>query len=235
MTLLVISGTWLLSSCIKEGEPQPQLVGGSTFINAFTEANAVYCYIDRSTVPALNPLPYRNYGPITPVYAYPGEDRRLEIYSTYNEDPLVDTAITIRDSVYYSTFVFGTHDNPQHFITIDRVPENTDDPAAIAAVRFFNLANTDKKVTLRIGDLELDESFENRPTETAQTGKDNENFIPVPTGSYTVSVIDENGETLVTRETEIDLSAGKYVSIFLTGDEVGQTSFYIGRLQQWVN
>ena len=227
LIIALATGILLLGSCLKSGEPQPQLVGGTTFINAFTNANAVYCYIDRNTVPVLNPLPYRTYGPNPPVYAYPGEGRRLEMYSTYDDNRLVDTSVTIQDSVFYSSFIYGTHDEPRHFITEDHIPEDIDDPAAVAAVRFFNLANTDRKVTLHIGDLEPEAAFRDRATETPQTGKNNEGFTTVPTGSYTVSIVDENSETIATREGQINLSPGSYVSIFLTGDEDGPAPFYV--------
>lgn len=231
----LVAGTLLLGSCLKDSDPQPRQVGGTTFINAFIDADAVYCYIDRNTIPVLNPLPYRSFGPNPPVYAYPGEDRRLEIYSTYDDNRLVDTAITVRDSVYYSAFVYGTHDDPRHFITEDRVPEDVDDPAAIAAVRFYNLANTDRRVTLHIGDLTPVTAFTNRTIETPQSGKEGETFVPVTTGNYTVSVVDEDGETIAVREETLDLSAGSYVSIFLTGDERDPETFYVGRVRHWVN
>src|SRR5690606_31711875 len=118
-------------------------------------------FVDRNTISGLNPLPYRSYGPTLPVYVYPGEDRRLEIYSSYEDNRLVDTALTIQDSVYYSSIVYGTHDDPRHFITEDRIPEGVDDPSAIAAVRFYNLANTERRVTLRIGDIEPAATFRN--------------------------------------------------------------------------
>lgn len=235
LIIALAASTMLLGSCLKDSDPQPQLVGGTTFVNAFIEANAVYCYIDRNTIPALNPLPYRSFGPNPPEYAYPGEGRRVEIYSTYDDNRLVDTAITVQDSVFYSSIIYGTHDNPRHFITEDRIPAGTDDPAAIAAVRFFNLANTDRRMTLHIGDLEPVAAFRNRPTETPQTGKEGEDFIPVATGTYAVSVVDEDGETVAVREEEIDLSAGSYVSIFLTGDDRDPETFYVGRVHQWVN
>lgn len=224
----------LLGSCLR-GDPQPQLVGGTTFVNAFVEAQAVYCYIDRNAAIGPEPLQYRSFGPNPPVYAYPGESRRLEIYSTYDDNRLVDTAITIQDSVYYSSIVYGTHDDPRHFITEDRIPEGADDPAAIAGVRFYNLANTDRRMTLHIGDMEPIAAFSDRPTETPQTGKEGEGFIPVTTGTYTISVVDEDGETVATREGTLDLAPGSYTSIFLTGDERDPTTFYVGRVWHWVN
>src|SRR5690606_502755 len=169
-----------------------------------------------------------------PLYAYPGE-HRFEVYSTYEENRLVDTTVAIKDSVYYSSIVFGTHDNPRHFITEDRIPQGVDNPAAIAAVRFYNLANTDRRMTLQIGDLEPIATFINRPTETSDSGKDGEEFIQVPTGTYTLRVVDEDGEVVATRSEKLDLSAGSYVSIFLTGDEREPTTFYVGRVRQSVN
>ena len=230
-----VASVALLGSCLRGGDPQPELVGGTTFVNTFIEAEAVFYFVDRNTISGLNPLPYRSYGPTLPVYVYPGEDRRLEIYSSYEDNRLVDTALTIQDSVYYSSIVYGTHDDPRHFITEDRIPEGVDDPSAIAAVRFYNLANTERRVTLRIGDIEPAATFRNRPLETPQTGKAGEDFIPVATGNYTVSVVDEDGETVATRQGTVALPAGSYTSIFLTGDERDARTFYVGVVRQWVN
>ena len=235
LIVALVASVALFGSCLRGGDPQPQRIGGTTFVNAFIEATGVYCSIDRSTTPSLIPLQYRSYGPNPPAYALPGEERRLEIYSADEDNRLVDTAITVQDSVYYSSVIFGTHDAPRHFITEDRIPEGVEDPAAIAAVRFYNLANTDRRVTLHIGDLEPVAPFTNRPTETPQSGKDGEGFIPVATGTYTVAVVDEAGETVAVRDNAIDLSAGSYVSIFLTGDERDPETFYVGRVRHWVN
>ncbi|MEC3880859.1 hypothetical protein [Parapedobacter sp. 10938] len=231
----LVASVVLLGGCLRDNDPQPQRIGGTTFVNAFIEADAVYCYIDRNTVPVLSPLGYRSYGPSLPWYVLPGENRRVEIYSMYEDNRLVDTTINVQDSVYYSSIVYGTHDAPRHFITEDRIPEGEDDPAAIAAVRFYNLANTDRRMTLHIGDIEPAAAFSNRPTETTQTGKNGEAFIPVTTGTYTVSVVDEDGEIVATREGTLDLSPGRYVSIFLTGDERDPATFYVGRVWHWVN
>src|SRR3546814_9597189 len=86
-----------------------------------------------------------------------------------------------------------------------------------------------------IGDLEPVTAFSNRPTETSQTGKDDEAFIQVTPGTYTVSVVDEDGEIVDTRDETVDLSPGSYLSIFLTGDERDPTTFYVGRVRHWVN
>jgi len=230
-----VASVVLLGSCLKGGDPQPERVGGITFVNTFIEAEAAFYYVDRNTVNGLDPLYYRTYGPQwLPLY-YPGANRRLEIYSTYEDNRLVDTVFAVQDSVYYSSIIYGTHDDPRHFITEDRIPEGVDDPAAIAAVRFYNLANTDRRVTLRIGDTEPVAAFSDRPIETPQTGKEGEHFTPVATGTYTVRVVDEAGETVATREGVVDLVAGSYISIFLTGDERNSDTFYVGVVRHWVN
>ena len=234
LIVALLASVALLGSCLKGSDPQPQRVGGTTFVNTFIEAREVYYFIDRNTIQGLNPVQYRTYGPTWPVY-YPGEDRRLEIYSSYEDARLVDTAVTIQDSVYYSSIVYGTHDDPRHFITEDRIPEGVDNPEAIAAVRFYNLANTERSVTLHIGDIEPVAAFRDRPIETPQTGKEGAGFIPVNTGTYTVRVVDESGETVATRQGTVDLSAGNYISIFLTGDERDPETFYVGVVRQWVN
>lgn len=235
LIVALVASVALLGSCLKGSDPQPQLVGGTTFINTFIEANGAYYLIDRNTIAGLDPLRYRSFGPRIPIYIYPGNNRRLEIYSTYEENRLVDTALTVQDSVYYSSIVYGTHDDPRHFITEDRIPEGVEDPEAIAAVRFYNLANTERRVTLHIGDIEPVAAFQNRLLETPQTGKESEDFVPTTIGTYMVSVVDEDGEIVATRQGTVDLAAGSYTSIFLTGDERDSTTFYVGVVQQWVN
>ena len=236
MSLMValVAGVALLGGCLRDGDTQPEYVGGMTFVNTFIEASPVYYYIDHRNVQGLNPIDYRTYGPRWPLYMA-GADRRLEIYSTYENNRLVDTTFTVQDSVFYSSIVYGTHDDPRHFVTEDRIPEGEDNPEEIAAVRFYNLANTSHRVTLKMGDMEPLPAFTNRPLETPETGKEGEAFIPVATGSYTVSVVDETGETVATRQGTLELPAGRYVSVFLTGDERDPSTFYVGVVGQWVN
>jgi hypothetical protein len=218
-----VVGIAFLSSCLDGDEPQPVPAGGMTFINAYGDADRLLYRLDGNTVQEyFNPLPYRNFGF---ALLYARENRSLEIYASA-EDRIADTTFTVRDSLYYSSIVYGTHEDPKHFITEDRVPEGTADPTTIAAVRFFNLANTAHRVTLRIGDADPLPAFRDRPMETPATGKAGENFIPVPTGAYALSVVNEDGETLATRDIEIE--AGVYSSIFLTGDEGDPSTYYIG-------
>lgn len=229
-----VASVALLGSCLRGEEPEPIPAAGATFINAFVDADRLLYRLDGNPIQSdFNPLPYRNVG-FAALFAR--SNRRLEIYSSHEQARLVDTTINVLDSMYYSSMVYGTHDNPRHFLTRDRIPEGTNDPTAIVAVRFFNLANTSHRVTLRIGDMDPIAAFSNRPTETAETGKAGEAFIPTTPGTYVLSVVDENGETLATRSANIEFSTGSYWSIFLTGDENDSPStLHVGAIRQPVN
>lgn len=227
--IALVAGATLAISCLKDNDVEPMPMAGLTMVNAFIESSAGVLYeIDRNPVPPeFSPLAYRSYGYVN---LFVGNNRRLEVYTAGNQTPVVDTAFAVQDSVFYSSIVYGTMDHPLHFITEDRVPEDATDPAAIAGVRFFNLANTSHGVTLRIGDTDPVPSFQDRPRETPQSGKASEAFFAVPTGTYELVVADDDGGTLVTRG-DVSLEAGSYTSIFLTGDDSIADSYYIGVIQ----
>jgi len=228
----ILAGTLLLGSCLRGDEPEPVPAAGMTFINTFIEAQEVAYRIDRNFIQdAFNPLPYRSYG-FGLLYAR--ENRRLEAFSSYQEARIIDTTFTVRDSVFYSSIVYGTHDDPRHFVTEDRIPAGTQNPQEIAAVRFYNLANLPKRATLYIGDLETPAAFRNRPLETPASGKAGEAFIPIQPGDYTLTVVDEDGATIAIRS-GISLPKGSYTSIFLTGDEREPSTYYVGVVYQRVN
>lgn len=234
LIIACMAGVALLSSCLKDEDVQPIPAAGLTMVNSFIESQSVIYGIDgRAIQNNFSPLTYRHYGFIE---VYARSNRRLEVYASGNQNQiqLVDTTFAVRDSVFYSSFVYGTGNMPQHFLTEDRVPAGTTDPTAIAAVRFFNLANTPHRVTLKIGETDPVPAFGNRPTETPQSGKAGEDFVVVPTGTYEVTVEDEDGTTLASR-TGIALSAGSYTTIFLTGAEATPGSYYVGVARQWVN
>ncbi len=221
-------------SCLKDNDAEPMPVAGLTMVNAFIESSpaGVLYEIDGNPIPSeFSPLAYRSYGYVN---LFVGNNRRLDVYAAGDQTQLVDTAFAVQDSVYYSSIVYGTADQPLHFITEDYVPEDAADPANIAGARFFNLANTPDRVTLRIGNTDPISAFQDRPTETPQSGKAGEAFFAVPTGTYELVVANDDGEILATRG-DVTLEAGAYLSIFLTGDDSTADSYYIGVMRQPVN
>jgi len=224
----------LAISCLKGDDAEPMPSAGLTMINAFIESapEGVLYEIDGRPVPSeFYPLAYRSYGYVN---LFIGNSRELAVYAARNQTRLVDTTFAAQDSVFYSSIVYGTADNPLHFMTEDHVPDGAADPNTIAGARFFNLANTSHRVTLRIGNTDPIPAFQDRPTETPQSGEEGEAFVPVPTGTYELAVEDEDGEILATRG-DIALEEGSYTSIFLTGADSIEGSYYIGVLRQPVN
>lgn len=232
MYAIALVGVLLSSSCLKDDDTEPIPAAGLTMINSFVGSPGVSYEIDGQPAQSnLILLPYRNFD-YTNLFVREG--RRLQVYASADGALLADTVFNAQENVYYSSFIYGTSGQPRHFLTEDRIPEGTSDPAAVAGVRFYNLANTPHRVTLTIGTAEQLPSLGNRPTETPQSGKTGEAFIVHPTGTYNLTVEDENGEALATRS-GIALVEGSYTTIFLTGDESISGSYYIGALRQGVN
>ncbi len=227
VSLALFLGIALLAGCIKDEEPEPDIRSGFTVVNSFLEAQAVLHRLDigRGFQPLNQGQGYRGID----FYVVPSSDNcRMEIISSNEFAQLVDTAFALHENKYYTSFLFGTEAAPQHFLTEDRAPEGTEDPADIAAVRFFNLANTSHRVTLHIAETAPIADFRDRPTETPETGKDGEEFIPTTdTGTQVLTIRDEDGEQLA-RRTGVALDPGDYLTIFLTGDGGESAPYYIG-------
>lgn len=225
--LALCLGVVLLSSCIKDLETEPEVRSGLVVVNAFSEAEAVLHRLDVGSG-----FQWLNQGvgyPSVDFYVVPICDPcKMEVISSNESATLVDTEFTLQENKYYTSFLFGTEETPQHFLTEDHVPEDTEDPAAVAGLRFFNLAETPHRVTLHIADAEPIAAFRNRPTETAETGKESADFIPTAyTGTHVLTIRDENGEPLA-RRTGVALDPGDYLTVFLTGNGEEETPFYIG-------
>ncbi|WP_262247065.1 hypothetical protein [Parapedobacter soli] len=225
--LSLFTGMVLVAGCIKDEEPTPDVRSGVTVVNSFLEAEAVLHRVDVGLgLQSLGQgLGYRGID----FYAIPShENCRLEIISSNESAQLVDTAFTIEENKYYTSFLFGTEAAPLHFLTDDRLPAGTEDPTAIAGLRFFNLAETPHRVTLQIATGEPIPAFQDRPTETSETGQGAAEFILTSnTGTHVLTVRDENGGQLA-RRTGVALDPGDYLTIFLTGNGNDSTPFYIG-------
>lgn len=225
--LALIIALFSVAGCIKDQEPVPDVRSGLTVVNSFLEAQAVLHQVDvgRGLQQLNQGQGYRG----VDYYTVPScESCRLEIISSNESGQLVDTTFALEENKYYTSFLFGTEAAPRHFLTADRLPEGTEDPTITAGLRFFNLAETPQRVTLRIAAAEPIAAFRNRPTETPETGKEVEEFtLTTTTGTHVLTVQDEDGKQLA-RRTGVALDPGDYLSIFLTGDGSDSTPYYIG-------
>ncbi len=220
-------GVALLAGCIDDlPDPEPETQSILTVVNAFVEAQAVLHLVDvGGGLQRLNQG--QNYRGIDSYILPSRDDFKLEIISSNESAQLVDTAFALRENRYYTSFVFGTEAAPKHFVTEDKGLEGAGDATARAGLRFYNLANTAHRLTLHIAEADPIEVFSNRPTETAETGRNGAEFTPTThTGTHVLTVRNEHGEQLA-RRPGVALDPGDYLTIFLTGDD-DEAFYYIG-------
>ena len=224
---MLLMGLAFWGGCIKDEEPTPDVRSGLSVVNAFPEAQAVLHRLDvgHGFQQLGQGQAYRSISS----YAIPSyEDCRMEIISSNELAQLIDTTFALVEDRHYTSFLYGTEATPLHFLTDDRLPDDVEDPGAVAGVRFFNLSGTAHRATLHIGTEEPITAFSDRPTETPQTGEDAEAFVVTTnTGTHVVTIVDEGGEQLA-RRTGVALDPGDYLTFFLTGDGSEDAPYYIG-------
>jgi len=218
-----VIGSFLLSSCLKDDNYTPIPVAGLTMVNAYPDAQGIIYYTENSA----QPLVYKNTLEAT---FYTG-NRHIIVKGTESQETLVDTTITIADSTHYTSFTYGVKDMPLHVLTVDRVMESPAN-AESAGLRFFNLANITDKVSLQIGDQDIRSAFKDRAVENQTSATANEGFLSQNTGTFKLTIKDESGNVLVTRD-NIKLEANRYYSIILIGKKDDDTTpLYIGVVDQ---
>jgi len=224
--MILLAGVISLAGCIKDRETEPEVRSGLTVVNSFSEAEAVLHLLDVGRGQQRldqQGQAYRSVG----FYVVPScESCKLEIISSNELAQLVDTAFSMEENHYYSSFLYGTEESPRYFFTADHAPEDMDDDAA--GLRFFNLAHTASRVTLHIADEPPMEAFRDRPTETAETAENGKDFVPTThTGTHVLTIRNEAGEQLAKR-TGVALDPGDYLTVFLTGDGSESIPYYVG-------
>ncbi|WP_160366888.1 DUF4397 domain-containing protein [Sphingobacteruim zhuxiongii] len=216
--IVIVLAIFTLSSCLKDdAQPTPQAL--VTLLNAYPDETGIYYRMDGNSISQYN----GDFKGLTYFRAYPG-NRKLEVLGKMDNKAVIDTTMSYADSTVYTGYVYGTAGKPKFIRTTD-LPINND--AEKAAVRFIQLGNGIGKVTLKIGDQEV-AAFKDRVQETKNTVTETQIFRPVTSGTFTISVLDEEGAVLVTRE-NILLKNGYYYTFALMGTK-GDTGkpLYIG-------
>ncbi|PRD56978.1 DUF4397 domain-containing protein [Sphingobacterium gobiense] len=239
--LLLIS-LFTFSSCLKDNDDGPwndmPAAGVMYFVNSFPDATSGLLYqLDGNTIS--NPL---NGVPMVLEYQkfsgaqllHPG-NRKLTIRNYNNgQDVLADTTLTIKVDSGYTSFVYGTAEQPIFALAQDKVVENLGENES--GIRFLNLANGVGAVNLLI-EGEDEPLYNNRPIETGSSVVAHQAFQAQTSGTYTLKVTDASGNVLATREgrelKRSELVNGQryhaYYTIMLigkAGDE--NTPLYIG-------
>ncbi|NGM65364.1 DUF4397 domain-containing protein [Sphingobacterium sp. SGR-19] len=230
--LLLIS-VFTFSSCLKDNDDgpwnNPPAAGVMYFVNSFPDAPSGLLYrLDGNVIG--NPqtgmpmvLEYQIFSGAQ--LLHPG-NRKLTITS-YNDDQsvIVDTTLTIKVDSGYTSFVYGTEEQPIFAMTQDKVIENLGQNES--GIRFLNLAHGVSSINLHI-EGEDAPLYSNRPIETGASVVQHQAFQAKTSGTYTFKITDASGNELVTRE-DRELKRGYYYTIILTGKANDDDSpLYIG-------
>lgn len=218
-----------LSGCLKDNDdinniPRAVL----TLVNAYSPAPYIVQMADNNYLTTgYDPLVYNTYSAV-PKSLFTG-NRKIKTIAPDNK-VLVDTVFTFKDSTYYSSFVFGSAEMPKQIITEDKSVAELNDKSAL---RFFHLANNVGKVNVYLNNKDA-AIYSAREIEDVLVGESltHATFVAQNSGKTNIIITDESNNTLVERS--VDLAAGRYYSIILTGDKnVAEKPLYIGVVAQY--
>lgn len=234
--LLLIS-TFTFSSCLKDNDDGPwnnPPAGVMYFVNSYPDATSGLIYrLDGSVIG--NPqtgepmvLKYQIFSGAQ--LLHPG-NRKLTITSyDDNQSVLIDTTLTIKVDSGYTSFVYGTEEQPIFAMTQDKVIENLAQTAS--GIRFLNLGNGIGGINLLI-EGEDEPLYSNRSIETGSSVVTHQAFKAQTSGTYTFKVTDAQGNELARREGR-ELKRGYYYTIMLTGKANDEdTPLYIGVVEHY--
>jgi len=215
----------LFSGCLKDDDIEPTPLAGFTMINGYSDDLGVVYYADRQ---AILPLEYKSFSGVSLITG----NRNIIVKEYNSAKVLSDTSFAAQDSTFYSSFIFGTTDKPMHIITEDKAIQSLEN----AGIRFFNLSSgVTSRVSLQIGDETIQPSFKDRAVETKTSALANQGFISQSDGTFTLTIKDEAGATIATKES-VKLDAKRYYSIILIGQkDNAETPLYIGIVNQAAN
>ncbi|MBL1408355.1 DUF4397 domain-containing protein [Sphingobacterium faecale] len=220
----------VLSGCLKDNDdinnvPRARL----SMVNSYSPVAYIVHMADNNNLTSHhNPLKYNQFNNFPPTFLYVG-NRKIKTISPENKT-LIDTVYTFKDSSSYTSFVFGTLENPKQIITEDKSVEMQ---GSKSALRFFHLANNTTKVNVYLNSLES-QIYKNREIEDILTGENlkHADFAVQNSGKNKIIITDESNKILIERE--YDFAQGKYYSILLTGDKNSTTTpLYLGVVPQY--
>jgi len=212
------------------------IIGGLTFSACNDNDDGGYTYIPQSTFQIINAYPHadeglgfalgqekinlegplkygqktRYIGPLVP-NSY---DYSVGISGT--DTPILDTTITLKDSTYHTSIIYGTEEFPSSIFVDDKQPSDFDQSKA--NVRFFNVADNTVSLNVNlVGSGDPVEVISGRGADNQSTAKQNQVFKPVATGVYSIQFTDESGDEVAKKEETVTLNAGGYYTIIAKG------------------
>ncbi|WP_345230430.1 DUF4397 domain-containing protein [Olivibacter ginsenosidimutans] len=215
MTVLV--GSLAFSACNDNDDGGYTYVPQSVFqiINAYPHADEGLGFaLGQQKINLDGPLKYGEktvyIGPIVPNQY----DYTAGISGT--DTPILDTTITLKDSTYHTSIIYGPEGSPNSIFVDDKQPSDFDQSKA--NVRFFNVADNTVPLDVNlIGSGEPINVITGRGADNQSTAKQNQVFKPVATGVYTIQFTDESGEEVAKKQETVTLNAGGYYTIIARG------------------
>lgn len=150
--------------------------------------------------------------------------RNVKVNATGTTNSVINANLTFVADKYYSVFAY----NQLASIGAFMVEDNLTLPAAGQShIRFFHLSPNAPTVTVgTLSGTTFTPVFSNRSFETPATASANQNFSPVPSGTYTFDV-QANGSSVLNLP-NIVLQAGKIYTVFAKGLVGGTGSQALG-------
>lgn len=217
------------TSCLKNNDPGPYIPKAALkMVNAYTDAEALIFTADNNYItPANLPIRYNEYTTRVALL-FPG-NKNLKVYSQDNR-LVSDTTITLRDSTYYTSFVFGNTQKAKNLITTDVSLGNI---GANSAIRFFHLGSNLGNVNVYIDNTTSTPIYSNVTPEILNTSNTSTNsiFKAQNSGKHKIIITDTNNTPIIEREYE--LLQSRYYSIIISGDNNSNTKpIYLGVILQ---
>lgn len=207
-------------------------VGGFTMVNAYEGSDAViYAADGRAIQNPYYPMIYRSVGYIN---LWSGT-RLIEVFGWGSQKTIASKSQKIVSGQYYTSFMGGNAEKPNHFITEDLVHKPTPlNDAKQSGVRFFNLSSDNVIATVQFNEKSLIKDFENRGQDSEATVSKSQIFNALDSNKYTITIKDKEGKVLATR-TDADFKPSQFYSIMLIGSKDNTNKpYYIGIVNQAV-
>lgn len=205
-------------SCDKDDTPQATT--SVNIVHASPDAQGVDLLVDNVKVNAAA----LNFPEATGYLKIFAGTRNIKVNATGTNNSVINANLTFTADKYYSVFAY----NQLASIGAIVVEDNLTVPATGQAhIRFFHLSPNAPIVTVgTLSGATFTPVFANRSFETQATASANQNFTPVPAGTYTFDV-QANGTSVLTLP-GIVLQAGKIYTVFAKGLVGGQGSQALG-------
>lgn len=229
LSALFVLVTLISTSCLKNNDPGPYVPKAALkIVNAYTNADALVFTVDNNYITPPNvPIRYNEYTSNVALI-FPG-NKNFKAYSVDNK-LVSDTTITLRDSTYYTSFVFGNGEKAKNIITTDVSLGNINTNVAL---RFLHLASNLGNVNVYLDNTTSTPIYPNVAPEvlSANNTAANTAFKAQTSGKRKVIITDMNNTPIIEREH--DFIQSRYYSIIISGDNNSTSKpIYLGIIQQ---